>query len=148
MFNLKFQESSDLSISKIIYDAIYFLIKNDEVVYVGQTTKGLARPFQHVDKIFDRVEIISVRIEDLNKAEGYFISKYKPKYNFVIPCYYSMLRAREEIRISTNNASFSILDLKRVISKHKIDVVSLKGKEYISPKSIKKIISILRGDNI
>lgn len=60
---------------------IYFLIKDQEVVYVGQTITGVSRPFQHKDKNYDKVKIIFTDKDKLDKMEDYYITKYNPMYN-------------------------------------------------------------------
>ncbi len=60
---------------------IYFLIKDEEVVYIGKTTAGLKRPFSHLDKDFDTIKIIDCAEDDLGNKEDYYISKYYPIYN-------------------------------------------------------------------
>lgn len=73
---------------------IYFLIKNDEVVYVGQTKRGLARIYNHEEKEWDSFYFVKVENQkDLLKKEKYFINKYKPIYN-------------KELQISEKNSSF------------------------------------------
>lgn len=80
---------------------IYYLLKNDEVVYVGQTRQGLLRPFCHIrDKDFDEVKIIECKKEELDSKEAEAISKYTPKYNktmiddYSIDYFKRMLKAR------------------------------------------------------
>lgn len=82
---MKFEEIADLTIDATKNYLIYFLIKNDDVVYVGQTTQNLLRPFSHKDKDFDTVKILyqSQDKKALNKIEEFFIKKYNPKYNRV-----------------------------------------------------------------
>lgn len=64
---------------------IYFLLdENNIVVYVGQTTRGLERPFSHwYSKSFKRIayQLFDVDENELNKIELSFIQKYQPKYN-------------------------------------------------------------------
>lgn len=68
---------------QLLTNYIYFLIKNEEVVYVGQTSKGISKINQHLDnKDFDIVYVL--RVEDkneLNKLKKFYVSKYKPIYN-------------------------------------------------------------------
>ena len=54
---MKFEEFSEkmVVIDNKIKSFIYFLIKNDEVVYIGKTENGFVRPFTHKDKDFDLV---------------------------------------------------------------------------------------------
>ena len=64
-----------------IQNAIYFLVNNDEVIYVGQTKNGLKRILQHGDKVFNKYSFIEKPIEELDYWEDYYIMKYQPKYN-------------------------------------------------------------------
>ena len=82
---MKFEETPDLILDARKNYLIYFLLQGDEVVYVGQTTQNLIRPFSHKDKTFDSVAIIyqSEDKEELNVIEEYYIKKYAPKYNRV-----------------------------------------------------------------
>lgn len=60
---------------------IYFLFRNNTIVYVGQTTNGLKRIFDHTDKRFDEYTFIRCRKCELNVLEAAYIKKFKPKYN-------------------------------------------------------------------
>ncbi len=63
---------------------IYFLIKGDEIVYVGQTTIGATRVMAHRDKDFDYVtltEVVDRDVEYLNNLEAMYIVKFSPIYN-------------------------------------------------------------------
>lgn len=60
---------------------IYFLIKDEEVVYVGQTTSGISRPLSHKDKDFDYFYMKKCPFHLLDKRENEMIFKYNPKYN-------------------------------------------------------------------
>lgn len=63
---------------------IYFLLDKGEVVYVGQSTKGLNRVKQHLyegKKQFDDFKIEKCKSDRLNDLENYYILKYRPKYN-------------------------------------------------------------------
>ena len=63
---------------------IYFLIKDNEIVYVGQTKAGLSRIFQHNDKKFDSYSIIECEQSELDELENEYIIKFNPKYNKTI----------------------------------------------------------------
>lgn len=97
---------------------IYFLLKDNEVVYVGQTKQGIARPFSHKDKVFDEIKILYCEKEQLDVWENRFIQKYKPIYNkksnYVVQ--WSLLRVRNQIRKITSNKNFFIHDLKKIIA--------------------------------
>lgn len=60
---------------------IYFLMKDEEVVYIGQTCRGIERPLSHRDKDFDNFYMKPVSIELLDKKEREYILKYNPIYN-------------------------------------------------------------------
>lgn len=64
---------------------VYFLCLGDEVVYVGQSIRPLARTTQHDDKTFDRIYLLPVPVSDLNRVEGAFIRVLRPKLNGVGP---------------------------------------------------------------
>lgn len=61
---------------------VYFLLYEEDVVYVGQTTAGIQRPLNHIkDKNFNKIKIIYCSIEELGELEQKFIIKYNPIYN-------------------------------------------------------------------
>ena len=74
---------------------VYFLINDSMIVYVGSTNSPQSRiGAHHKDKKFEQIyvrEIKNVNNEQLRHIEGYYIYKFKPKYNKVYP-YNSNLR--------------------------------------------------------
>ena len=79
---MKFEETEYIDLTDTPTIFVYFLIYNENVVYVGQTTRGLARVYSHVhDKRFDKIYIIECDEEELDYWEDFYIFKYKPKYN-------------------------------------------------------------------
>lgn len=61
---------------------VYFLFLGDKVVYVGQSSVGLARIYAHKGKKkFDSVSYISVPKQLLHSIEDFYIGKFKPMYN-------------------------------------------------------------------
>ena len=61
---------------------IYFLCKNDKVVYVGQAENVHQRLVEHMrTKIFDAVFYLRVPAHKMNKIESALISYLKPEYN-------------------------------------------------------------------
>ena len=63
---------------------IYFLVSNNEVVYVGQSKNIDARIYSHKKeqlKEFENVFILTVPSRDLDHVEINFIKILKPKYN-------------------------------------------------------------------
>lgn len=62
---------------------VYFLVEDDEVVYVGQSTNPAARIPDHAQhKKFTRVYMVPVPPSALDEVEGALIRTLKPKYNF------------------------------------------------------------------
>ena len=79
---MKFEEKQFTDLTDIPFVFVYFLLQGDEVVYVGQTTRGLQRVYQHIlTKNFNKIYIIEVDEEELDYQEDFYIDKYKPKYN-------------------------------------------------------------------
>jgi len=61
---------------------IYFLCKNDKVVYVGQAENVHQRLVEHMrTKVFDAVFYLRVPAHKMNKIESALISYLKPEYN-------------------------------------------------------------------
>ncbi len=68
------------------HPCIYFLVKNNEVVYVGKSTYLMQRVLTHQvnrQKDFDEVFWLSVPQEELGETEKAFIRLLRPRYNLV-----------------------------------------------------------------
>lgn len=84
-------EPEHVAANAMLYDCvcgIYFLLLNDEVVYVGQSTDVLRRFSQHRQegtKEFNRVYIVQCQPVELERLEAMYIDKYRPKHNATIP---------------------------------------------------------------
>jgi molybdopterin converting factor small subunit len=62
---------------------IYFLIKDESVVYVGQSINIAQRIANHkTTKDFDTFTYIQCKPENLNTIEAMYIDRLKPKYNY------------------------------------------------------------------
>ncbi len=87
-----------IEVSPILRPAVYALVREGVVVYVGQSKKPLARISAHKSNwgrksvpawmpaslrgvLFDQVFILPVRVEDLDQLEAAMIDLYKPRYN-------------------------------------------------------------------
>lgn len=83
---MQFNESDYIDMTTAPRCFIYFLLdENGEVVYVGQTTRGMSRIEAHYkDKQFEKIYIIPTDETDLDYAETVYILKYTPKYNKTI----------------------------------------------------------------
>jgi len=65
---------------------IYFLIKDNSVVYVGQSKNMVERIHAHArDKDFDSYYFLEVDSNELNNFEAMYITLYQPEYNKIFP---------------------------------------------------------------
>lgn len=84
---MKFEEinCNKFTENELFGNIIYFLTKNEEVVYVGQSKKGIGRIYYHIcnykKKDFDSCYYIHCNETELNELENYYMIKYSPKYN-------------------------------------------------------------------
>jgi hypothetical protein len=62
---------------------VYFLIKDESVVYVGQSINIMNRVAEHnKSKDFDTFTYVQCKRENLNQIEAMYIQRLKPKYNY------------------------------------------------------------------
>ena len=65
---------------------VYFLKDKGEIVYVGQSKRGIGRIFEHGDKIWDSYDYIEVQPRiNLDIVEAYYICKFNPILNKSVP---------------------------------------------------------------
>lgn len=60
---------------------VYFLIREQAVIYVGQSRNFSSRIQQHREKSFDYALFLPVPVEDLLRVEGEFIRRLRPPLN-------------------------------------------------------------------
>ena len=77
---MKFKENNTETYPSIQEPIIYFLLDKEDVVYVGQSKSGMGRPYQHKDKVFDKISVLKCSEKVLDALETEYIKKYKPKY--------------------------------------------------------------------
>lgn len=66
------------------YGRVYFLIREDKVIYVGQTIKLAHRIEDHCRAfVFDQAFYFEVKVEDLGKVEKAFIHHFRPEGEFL-----------------------------------------------------------------
>lgn len=132
---MEFKEKNSIKIKQYGNSFIYFLIKDNDVVYVGQTRNGLYRPFSHHDKDFDEVRIIICEESELDEAEDAMIKKYTPKYNRQMNpnINISLKRIRDKIRVRFGPSSYKITELRKTLKKLGIEAKTdiYDGFEYI-----------------
>lgn len=76
------------TIRKLPRYIIYVLYSGDEVIYVGQSTKGVTRFLEHLNKHTCKIthySFIVVNKKDLNNIESHCIVKLQPKENTILP---------------------------------------------------------------
>lgn len=65
------------------FSGIYFLIRKDVVVYIGQTTNFKNRMYAHKNGIpHDHIKYIHCHVKMLDYYEMRWISIFNPEYNF------------------------------------------------------------------
>lgn len=79
-------EIVDGSMPKTVLCGIYFLIRDDRIVYVGQSKNALRRVGRHIDdgKDFDRFTIAPCAEEDLDRLERTYITAFYPEQNLTL----------------------------------------------------------------
>lgn len=136
MFNEKNAKYFDL-FNQIYY--VYFLLKDGNVVYVGQTDNILNRIKSHQkNKNFNNVAYITTTKDKLNYLENYYIMKYEPFYNKLSTDYRCMSSAYiiKKIREKYNQEEASFEEIIHFIEKSKYkDILNRKNcivikKEY------------------
>lgn len=143
---MKFEENDiAITVQKYQKTFIYFLLKNDIVMYVGQTRQGLVRPLSHRGKEFDTIKIIYCDDDELDILEDKYIMKYKPKYNktYNQKMNYSLRRAKDNIRELFNN-DINLLMLKKIINELDIEIYSINGNQYVKRYDFQKIVDYLK----
>lgn len=84
-------EAQHIAGEAMLYDAVtgvYFLLQDDEIVYVGRSTDALRRLSQHRiegAKTFNRVYLIQCAAVEMARLEEMYIDKFRPKYNLDVP---------------------------------------------------------------
>ena len=131
---MKFKEDVYIDLTNTPMTFIYFLIYNEDVVYVGQTTRGLTRVYSHIsDKQFNKIYIIEVEEDNLDYWEDFYIFKYKPIYNKVPNwnCNFSIAKAVRKARnyVEKNYNKYPS-DLRKPLFKKMLNELNIKPREY------------------
>jgi hypothetical protein len=86
--------------------AVYFLIQDAEIVYVGYSTDLTARLASHAkSKKFDSYAHIACSMENAIWLEKLYIAKFKPRLNVVVPWYIAKSEAYESLIEAINAAN-------------------------------------------
>jgi hypothetical protein len=123
----------EYKLQDVYFPCIYFLLKNEKVVYVGQTEYGLKRILCHPsDKDFDTIRTIKCKSEKLDEMEMKYIAKYQPLYNKQLPNACSSMRLKQ---ILTHNGLRVRKDIiKRWIMNNVKEYYVFCGEIYVAEK--------------
>lgn len=69
------------AISNLAVCGVYFLIKGDEIVYIGQSVNIFARMSGHGNKDYDGITFVPCDKSELDILESLYILAYQPKLN-------------------------------------------------------------------
>lgn len=130
---------------------IYFLLNKNDVVYVGQTKKGIVRPLSHrYDKIFDTIKFIYCEENELDYLEDKYILKYKPKYNKTVNIIsnYSLQRTRDKIRKLCNNNNITIRTIKKLLIDIDVKPFEFNGILYIKNEEFEKLFIHIKKERV
>lgn len=91
--------------------AVYFLIRENKVVYIGASVNVLPRIASHVNKDFDFIRIIQCAPSVLEHYERRWIVRFKPAYNsmHLYKWYGSYRTGRKRVAIYQKNKKNVIL---------------------------------------
>ena len=137
-----FDEKGTITIPTNYKSFIYFLIKDDVVVYVGQTRNNLSRPFSHKDKNFNRIEIMLCPENELDMKEDKYILKYEPIYNKQINSGYKLITFRNKLR-TTFGKEITIRTIRKIMKELNINTFMFGSNEYIGNSDQIKVYSYL-----
>lgn len=150
---MKFEEDDFIKVDIYKSTFIYFLLENNDVVYVGQTTQGISRPFNHYkDKDFDEIRLIYCNKNELNALENKYILKYKPKYNKIINLTNSISISR--LKRTIRNLFFKYDSINNITNKrlkiilNKLDIKPFEFKNifYIKLEDFNKILNFIESN--
>ena len=137
---MKFQENGKIFEYCNIQNGIYFLLKNDEVVYIGKSTRGFSRIGEHKNKDFNKYAILEIKDKNmLNFYESKYILKYQPKYNGNCGLKMIFLSSAYNSMNTTFKRNNNIFQFKEKILNFKIKIFYFKNNEVINKDDFSKI---------
>ena len=126
-------------IGNVFKSGIYYLIQDDEIVYIGQSVCIMARISTHYTKkrkLFNRYIYTNVPLDKLDELELKEIIKYSPKYNSDLPgnnTYASMGKLKAHFRVPEAK-------LESIIEKNNIGFIETIGRRYYYLQEFDRII--------
>lgn len=134
-----------ISIKSINMSGVYFLIKGNEIVYIGKTTKGYSRIYQHLyqkTKDFDYYFYASLPLDKIDEYENKYIIMFTPKYNNILPKGNTMDAIQKRIKeMKLKDYSYHyVYNIKKIINELKIKpITEINNKKYYSNEDVEKI---------
>ena len=126
---------------------VYFLIREDKIVYVGQSIDVFSRIYTHFRenvKEFDNFYFIGCNREDIDLYETFYIQKFQPTYNCIdstLPSFKTL----QQLRIRWNKIyGIDYRDIVNIDALNKI--TTLYDKYYFLPEVEKLCEPSLKGD--
>lgn len=117
---------------------VYFLIKDNTIVYVGQTTKGLFRVNQHIyDKDFDSYFFLECKLNELNSIETQYIIMFKPKYNKTYGNIYTLNQIKNTLKRLDKVNHRNII--KQKIKELGLTYIYIDGNSFLSADDFEKL---------
>lgn len=139
----------------IINFHVYALWKDEEIVYIGQSTRVEARIVQHVGtKDFDSYSYFKCKSKvEMDMLESNLIITLQPFYNKTITSgYESIKRFRDRIRSIDDshkyNPKFYVNKLRENLILNGFEVLNFKGISVISVQDVPKALNVIVGDDI
>ena len=114
---------------------IYWLLKYNEIVYVGQSENIYKRVYQHNDKEFDSWSYKEVLEENLNELESNLIIKIRPKLNKTIPQNEKFISV-DSIKISYK---LTLSNVKKIIKDNTLKTFCFNKTTYVDKNITKHI---------
>lgn len=142
---MKFDETDTIAFPMSDMSTIYFLLNDDEVVYIGSSESGVCNISTHADKIFNKVEVKFIPTGNLSETKSNLIKKYCPFYNRKLVDGYDigMGGIKTKIQKKYNCKEFTLVYLKKIIKLLSIRPYEYNGIIYVSKKDCDKITTFI-----
>jgi len=119
---------------------IYYLFKNGEIVYVGQSVFCEKRIIAHFyNKDFDEYEIKKVEKKCLDKVEIKAIIKYQPKYNKTFPKNKKFIPLKAFLKEKNGKKAYGVKKRLAKIYSEGIKPINLNGMLYYEKEELERI---------
>lgn len=128
-----------------IKNAIYLLVHDDKVVYVGKTRNGIKRISEHSKKVFEKVGFIECKENELDYYEDFYIMKYQPLYNRTYSCYRMTLKSAYSKLGEVIKRNMNIFEFTQYLESKNIKIDKFKEVLTITKNDFKVVYKELNG---